>query len=61
LDVDSWIKNQQLRTTELASETAEINHAPLCEVLVPNAKHGRKNKWIMKQERVANDLQLFDR
>jgi len=24
--------NQQLRKTELASETAEINHAPLCEV-----------------------------
>jgi hypothetical protein len=26
-------KNQQLRETELASKTAEINHAPLCEEL----------------------------
>jgi hypothetical protein len=53
-------KNQQLRTTELASETAEINHTPLCEELEPNTKHERKNKWKLKHERVANDLQLLD-
>jgi hypothetical protein len=39
----SWIvKNQQLRKTELASKTAEINHAPLCEKLGLNAKHGQR-------------------
>jgi len=40
------LKNQQLRTTELASETAEINHTPLCEELEPDAKHGVKSKRI---------------
>jgi len=58
---DSWIKNQQLCTTELASETAEINHTPLCEELEPGTKHGSKNKWKLRLKRVANDLQLFNR
>ncbi|MFM8404924.1 MAG: hypothetical protein ACKOAA_03515 [Actinomycetota bacterium] len=53
-------ENQQLCTTELASETAEINDTPLCEELEPDTKHRRKNKWKLKQERVANDLQLLD-
>jgi hypothetical protein len=53
--------DQQLRTTELASETAEINHAPFCEELEPDAKHGRKNKRNPVMKRVANYLQLFDR
>jgi hypothetical protein len=34
--------NQQLRKTELASEAAEINYAPLCEKLGLNAKHGER-------------------
>jgi len=39
----SWtVKNQQLRKTELASKTAEINHAPLCEKLGLDAKHGQR-------------------
>jgi len=54
------LKNQQLRTTELASETAEINHTPLCEELEPDAKHGMKNKRNTASKRVANSLQLFD-
>jgi len=36
------VENQQLRTTELTSETAEINHAPLCEELGLDAKHGQR-------------------
>jgi hypothetical protein len=55
------LKNQQLRTTELASETAEINHTPLCEELEPDAKHGVKSKRKKAWKRVANGLQLFDR
>jgi len=55
------LKNQQLRTTELASETAKINHTPLCEELEPDAKHGLKDKRIKALKRVANYLQLFDR
>jgi hypothetical protein len=31
--------NQQLRKTELTSETAEINHTPLCEELRLDAEH----------------------
>jgi hypothetical protein len=39
----SWtVKNQQLRKTELASETAEINHTPLCEELGLDAKHEQR-------------------
>ncbi|MFM8405050.1 MAG: hypothetical protein ACKOAA_04170 [Actinomycetota bacterium] len=41
-------ENQQLCTTELASETAEINHTPLCEELEPDTKHEAKNKWNLK-------------
>jgi len=48
----SWtVKNQQLRKTELASETAEINHAPLCEKLGLYAEHGeRLNRKAQKRE-----------
>jgi len=39
----SWIfLNQQLRQTELTSETAEINHAPLCEELGLDAEHDQR-------------------
>jgi len=55
------LKNQQLRTTELASETAEINYTPLCEELEPDDKHGVKSKRKKAWKRVANSLQLFDR
>jgi hypothetical protein len=41
-------ENQQLCTTELTSETAEINDTPLCEELEPDAKHRQKNKWKLK-------------
>jgi hypothetical protein len=34
------VEDQQLRTTELTSETAEINYTPLCEVLGLDTKHG---------------------
>jgi len=33
------VEDQQLRTTELTSETAEINDTPLCEELGLDAKH----------------------
>ena len=33
------VEDQQLRTTELTSETAEINYTPLCEELELDAKH----------------------
>jgi len=32
--------------TELASKTAEINNAPFCEELEPDAKHGGRIKGI---------------
>jgi hypothetical protein len=49
--VGRWgYSNQQLRKTELASKTAEINHTPLSKELGLDAEHGER---IDKDERVC--------
>ncbi len=51
------VEDQQLRTTELTSETAEINYTPLGKELVSHKEHGAKNKEAQHIMRVANYLQ----
>jgi hypothetical protein len=49
--VGSWgCSNQQLRKTELASKTAEINHTPLGKELGLDEEHGLR---IDKARRVC--------
>jgi hypothetical protein len=60
--VGSWIfSNQQLRKTELASKTAEINHTPLGKELGLDAEHGEridKNKGVCELRIICR--YLFD-